>query len=192
LLTLARGVAFTIMSDPTQDDSDSSFVTQLTEHQLAMNLYVRSLLPGDPAVCDVLQQTNAKLWEKRKEFVPNTNFKAWAFSVARFEVLNHRKVQARNSKLIFSSNLEEVFASELANSELNFQERLVALRECLTKLKPQDRQLLMHRYSSSKGLEEFATQVGRSLGGLKVTLHRLRSALRVCMQRRLSQGDVSP
>ena len=179
------------MSEPNQDDSEAAFVTQLTEHQLALNLYVRSLLPGDPAVCDVLQQTNAKLWEKRSEFVLGTNFKAWAFSVARFEVLNHRKSQARNSKLVFSSDLEDVFTSELADSELNFQERLDALRECLTKLKPQDRQLLMHRYSSPGGLEEYAARVDRSLGGLKVTLHRLRSALRVCMQRQLSQGDVS-
>jgi Sigma-70 region 2 len=109
LLTLARRVAIANMSDPTQDDSDASFVTQLTVHQLALNLYVCSLLPGNPAVCDVLQQTNANLWEKRSEFRVGTNFKAWSFSVARYEVLNHRKSQARNSKLVFSSDLEEVF-----------------------------------------------------------------------------------
>ena len=180
------------MSDASENDPDAIYVTQLTEHQLALNLYVRSLLPGDPAVNDVLQQANTKLWEKRKEFTLGTNFKAWAFSVARFEVLNHRKGQARNAKLVFSNDLEEVFASELADSDLRVQERLDALRECLTKLKPQDRQLLMHRYSGPGRLEEYATQVGRSLGGMKVTLNRLRSALRSCIQSRLAQGDVSP
>ena len=53
----------------------------------------------------------------------------------------------------------------------------------LEKLRPQDRELLMHRYAKSGTLNEFAAQAGRSVGGLKVTLHRLRNALLECMQR---------
>jgi RNA polymerase sigma-70 factor (ECF subfamily) len=106
-------------------------------------------------------------------------------------VLNYRKQQARDSRLVFSGELEQFIAAELAGEELNVEERLEALRGCLSKLRPQDRQLLLHRYSNRGTLAEYADTIGRSLGGLKVTLHRLRSALLLCMERRLGAGEVA-
>lgn len=179
------------MHDSPPNDQDSTFVSQLTEHQLALQLYVRSLLPGDPAAGDVTQQANTKIWEKRAEFELGTNFKAWAFSIARFEVLNYRKTQARDARLVFSGELEKVIESELAEADLDLQERHQALRECMGKLRTQDRQLLLHRYSSGSPLIEFSKAVGRSLGGLKVTLHRLRSALLTCIQQRLGTEEAT-
>ncbi|MCB9875929.1 MAG: RNA polymerase subunit sigma-24, partial [Planctomycetaceae bacterium] len=90
-----------------QDDRDSRFVNELTTNQLSLSLYVRSLLPGDSAAHDVAQQANAKIWEKRGEFELGTNFKAWAFSIARYEVLNYRKRQSRDARLVFSDDLEQ-------------------------------------------------------------------------------------
>ncbi|WP_197442912.1 sigma factor [Lignipirellula cremea] len=52
--------------------------------------------PGDAAAQDVAQQTSARIWEKRADFQPGAHFKAWAFSIARFEVLNYRKQQVRD------------------------------------------------------------------------------------------------
>ncbi|MCA9059074.1 MAG: sigma-70 family RNA polymerase sigma factor [Planctomycetaceae bacterium] len=180
------------MPDLSHSSFESAFVAQLTEHQLSLQLYVRSLLPGDAAAGDVTQQANTKIWEKRSEFQLETNFKAWAFSIARFEVLNYRKSQARDARLQFSSELETVIAAELADADLHLQERHIALRECMKKLRTQDRQLLLQRYSSRRPLIQFAEAVGRSPGGLKVTLHRLRSALLICMQRRLGTEKVTP
>ena len=179
------------MSDSSHSDFETAFVTQLTEHQLALQWYVRSLLPGDPAAGDVAQEANAKIWEKRSEFELGTNFKAWAFSVARYEVLNYRKRQARDARLIFSVELEQTIESELAETDLDLQHRHQALRDCMAKLKTQDRQLLLHRYSKAGTLADFAATVGRSIGGLKVTLHRLRSALLVCVQRRLKTEEAT-
>ncbi|MCA8995071.1 MAG: sigma-70 family RNA polymerase sigma factor [Planctomycetaceae bacterium] len=180
------------MSNSSQSSFEAAFVAQLTEHQLALQLYVRSLLPGDLAAGDVTQQANTKIWEKRSDFELGTNFKAWAFSIARFEVLNYRKTQARDARLVFSGELEKLIESELAEANLDLQERHLALRECMGKLRTQDRQLLLHRYSSHGPLIEFAEAVGRSLGGLKVTLHRLRSALLTCMQQRLGTQEATP
>ena len=63
------------------------------------------------------------------------------------------------------------------------------LQRCLARLRPQDRELLMHRYAKAGTLSDFAGQVGRSVGGLKVTLHRLRTALLECMQRQASASE---
>ena len=180
------------MPDSNRSDFETSFVAQLTEQQLALQMYVRSLIPGDPAAIDVAQQANALIWEKRSDFELGTNFKAWAFSVARYEVLNYRKRQARDSRLVFSGELEKIIESELAEKDLGVPQRHHALRECLGKLRTKDRQLLLRRYSNRGTLAEFAESVGRSLGGLKVTLHRLRASLLTCIERSLRTGEATP
>lgn len=167
----------------TPQEREAHIVALLTGIQTALLLYVRSLLPGDPGAKDVAQQANATLWQKRDDFALGTNFKAWAFSVARYEVLNYRKRQARDARLVFSEELEETFAEELSARDDGAEQQHQALKRCLEKLRPQDRELLMHRYAKAGTLSEFAAQAGRSVGGLKVTLHRLRNALLECMQR---------
>ncbi|MDI1310999.1 sigma-70 family RNA polymerase sigma factor, partial [Prosthecobacter sp.] len=152
--------------------------------------YVQSLLPGDPSAHDVMQQANATLWKKRTDFTLGTNFKAWAFSVARYEVLNYRKQQARDSRLVFSAELEETFAEELAERDDDLEKRQAALKNCLTKLRQQDRELLLHRYASEGTLQDYSARTGRSVGGLKVTLHRLRYALLGCMEKQTGTEEA--
>ena len=165
----------------------TEFVAALTEIQLSLRLYVQSLMPGDAAAHDVVQQANATLWRKRDEFAPGTHFKAWAFSVARYEVLNHRKQQARDSRLVFGEELEKVLADDLIERPDDTERRHEALQGCLEKLREEDRELLLHRYTATAGtLDDFAQRMGRSVGGLKVTLHRLRNALLGCIEKQLA------
>ena len=174
----------------TGSDTEGHFVGLLTEVQLPLRLYVQSLLPGDPGARDVAQHANATIWRKRDDFVPGTNFKAWAFSIARFEVLNYRKQLARDVRLVFSEELEETFAAELADAGDNFEGRQEALKHCLEKLRIKDRDLLLHRYSSSGTLADYSEKTGQSVGGLKVTLHRLRNALLGCIQKHLEAQEA--
>ncbi len=170
---------------PTSDD-DAEFVALLTGCQSNLALYVRSLMPGDRGVEEVVQQANAKIWQKRAEFELGTNFRGWALAIARFEVLNYRKQQARDARLKFSDELEHVMATEVAELDDDLLERHTALRYCLQQLKPESRELLMQRYGSRETLADFAARLGRSAGGIKVTLCRLRSALSLCIERRLN------
>ncbi len=174
-----------------QNDRDAQFVALLTDFQLPLLLYVRSLLPGDPAARDVAQEASAKIWEKRADFELGTNFKAWAFSIGRYEVLNYRKRQSRDAKLMFSEDLAQTIADELAQAPGDIQDRHEALQACLQMLRPQDRRLLLHRYSSSTSLADYAAEYQRSVGGLKVTLHRLRTALLRCIEGRLESGEAA-
>ena len=171
-------------------ERDTAIVNLLTEHQLGLRLYVQSLLPGDSSAPDVTQQANTKIWEKRADFELGTNFKAWAFAIARFEVLNYRKQQARDSRLLFSDELEEIIAAEMEEQVEDFEQRQGALRLCLEKLKPKDRDLIRNRYFERTPLKDYAERIGRSPGGLKVTLHRLRNTLRVCIERQLPKNPT--
>ena len=172
------------------NDQDAEFVALLTSHQQALRLYVCSLMPGDPEAADVAQQANTTIWNKRAEFKLGTNFKAWVFSIARFEVLNFRKRKARDSRLVFSEELEELIAEELPAQSDDLEERQIALRGCLENLKPAQRNLIRHRYFTRTPLKDYAADVGRSAGGLKVTLHRIRKNLADCIENKLLGGQA--
>ncbi len=166
-------------------NDDSEFVALLTGCQSALALYLRGLMPGDRGAEEVLQQTNAKIWQKRDDFKPGTNFRAWSLAIARFEVLNYRKQQARDARVRFSDELEQTIAAEIVEQDDDFLERHSALKDCLQELKPGSRDLLMMRYGSEETLADFASRIGRSAGSIKVTLYRLRGVLLTCIQRRL-------
>lgn len=179
------------METSEDNNRESQIVALLTAIQVPLLLYVRSLLPADPAAGDVAQQANATIWQKRAEFELGTNFKAWVFSIARYEVLNYRKRQARDARLVFSAELEQTIAAELSDAHDDIQRRHEALQHCLGKLPARNRDLILHRYSSAGTLAEYAARVGRSAGGLKVTLHRLRNALLACIQQQLGGPEAS-
>lgn len=168
-----------------QPDDEAEFVAMLTSSQNAIALAVRALMPGARGVDEVVQQTNAKLWQKRSEFQTGTNFRAWANAIARFEVLNYRKQQARDARIQFSDELEQTIAAETAGVDEELLNRQSALRECLEQLKSDSREMLLSRYGSEETLDQLAERVGRSVGGIKVTLNRIRTALLGCIQRRL-------
>ena len=167
------------------DPDHAHFVSLLTDCQSALGLYVRGLLPGDRAASDVVQQANARIWEKRNDFEAGTNFKAWVLTIARYEVLNYRKQQARDARLRFSDEMEVTLAQEIAELDDDLLERQEALRKCLSRLSSENRDLLFLRYGSRETLPEFAARMSRSVGGLKVKLHRLRTSLAKCIERRL-------
>lgn len=177
------------MADESIDD-DAEFVAELTRLQGSLEVYVGGLLPGDPGREEVVQQTNAKIWQKRGEFTTGTHFRAWAFAIARYEVLNYRKHQARHARLMLSDELEQTIAEEMPQLDDDLAERRTALKDCLDELKSESRDLLMSRYGSKESIAETAERVGRSVGGLRVTLSRLRSALSDCIDRRIeSEGQ---
>jgi RNA polymerase sigma-70 factor (ECF subfamily) len=175
------------MAQPDPNSVSFEFVSLLTEHQGDLWAFILSLMPGHPDAKDVLQKTNLVLWEKREVFLSGTNFRAWAITCARFTVLDHLKRQKNRRIQLLDDELIAVIASEAQEQISTADRRLEALENCLARMRPQDRELLDYRYRTGGGLEDYARHVGRSVSALSVTLHRLRTALRRCVQTRLSK-----
>lgn len=170
----------------------TEFVSQLTRYQPDIWAYLLGLMPGHPDVSDVLQKTNLVLWNKRESFELGSNFRAWALTVARYEVMAHLKSQRRRPVFVFDDALIETLASEGPADMGDSSCRLEALETCLHSLRKEDRELLEHRYQRQGGLDDFARRCGRSVSALSVSLFRLRTALRRCVVQRLeSQGGAS-
>lgn len=169
-----------------QPGSSEAYVQQLIAHQEDLRAFIYSLLPNSPCADDVLQNTNLVLWKKRNSFKQGTNFHAWAFKIARYQVQHQYDRAVRETRLVFSEELLDQVADTASAPQLS-DANLVALRGCMAKLNDKQREVVTARYSQGHSLEQYATQTKSTAGSLRIALYRIRSTLRRCVESTLAR-----
>lgn len=158
------------------------FVSLLTEHQMALRCFILSMLPGCPDAADILQDTNVVLWEKMDSYKHGTPFRAWAFTVARYKVLQYRDREKRFGRVTLSEELLDVIEEKRRDVRPDFLEsKLAALNHCLAALNVSERAIIWSRYTD-RGADANSGILG---GSLRVTLCRIRRKLRDCVEKRM-------
>ena len=168
------------------DDIDA-FVRELTGCQDDLLLFIRTMSGDFHIASDIRQEVNMVLWRKRRQFIPGTSFRSWAYRVAHIEVKSNFRKVARRRVIALDPDLLECMAEELPEVAGDVPERRLALGRCMERLTPKDRELILHRYWSDKTLESLATASKRSVGTLKARLFQLRTSLRLCINDRLRE-----
>ena len=176
------------MPDDLSRNSDA-FVQLMTEHQGRLYAYILSLL-GDPDQAnDVLQETNLVLWRSAQEFQMGSNFRAWAFRIAHFQVMAHRQRQLRD-RLVFDDEMLAVLDPAAKAVDETYESRQERLTACLEKLPAHQRDLLRQRYADGLSLQAIAEAVRRTANAVAQTLFRVRRTLIDCVTR-LADGGAS-
>ena len=182
-------------SPPADDGDETRFVQLITDHQNLIRNFIISLLPGAPGVDDVIQATNAVIWRKRESFTPDSNFRAWAFTIARFQAMAHLQELRRRRWVTLDPDVAEMIAEEIEDDPIEvaaYESQLSALDRCLNKLRSKDRELVVQRYWHQTRLQDFAAISHRSINSLKVTLFRLRAALKRCIEEETASSTSAP
>lgn len=169
----------------TSDFDAEQFVCLLTEAQPRIYQYVRTLLPGQTQASDVLQDVNLLLWRRANEFRLGTNFLAWARKIAYYEVLAFYRDKKRE-KLVFDAELIELMATKAESISDQQETRQSALKNCLSKLTENSRQLIQNRYDSNQSVQSIAESQNRSVGSISQALYRIRHQLLDCVTKSLS------
>ena len=166
-------------------DRTGEFVGLFAAHDRVIYKYILTLLGNAESADEVFQETSMVLWKKFGEFLPESNFGAWACRVAYFEVLKFRQT-ARRDRLLFSDDLVGALAEQRTADADVLEERRLALRECLKKLGPHDRVLIEHRYGGTETIKQIAKRLGRPANTLYKALERIRHTLFECINKTVS------
>ncbi|MCW1884922.1 sigma-70 family RNA polymerase sigma factor [Luteolibacter flavescens] len=166
---------------------DHAFESLLVEHQRSLLLFIKSQVANHHEAEDLLQRTNVILWQKRGNFEEGSNFRAWAFAIARLEMMNQLRQLQRDRKVFTDEEAGERVADATSRTAHGDETSLIALRDCLKRLPPRDRELLFVRYSTDRPLKDYAENLSRSPGTLKARLHRIRERLRKSIMIRLRE-----
>ncbi len=165
------------------------FVERLTEAQSALYGCIHAMMAGAPAVADVLQETNRVLWKKAAEYDPARPFLPWAYRVAHFEVLAHRKRQSRD-RLVFDEELMGLLADEYAQQSSS-SGALHALELCLQKLPVGQRELVESRYARGEAVADIAARDGKAANAVSALLYRIRSLLAECIEKTVAKEGMA-
>lgn len=171
--------------DPALDERARNlqeFVCELTAAQGRIHAFIISLMPGSPDVSDVLQETNLTIWKSRERYQIGTNFLAWAFTIARLEVLHQRDRTKRLGRILLSPELTQVLADEVPHDVIH-KDYLQTLESCMAKLTDGQRDIIEARYQTGHSLEIHARLTGRNPGALRIALLRIRETLRECVEK---------
>jgi RNA polymerase sigma-70 factor, ECF subfamily len=178
------------ISSVASKDSTAEFIQLLTSNQSRLFAYLLSLLGNRQQAEDVMQETNMILWRKASQFQLGTNFNAWMFKIAYYQVLDHRR--KRNKQALFIQNDE--FLAELADTAATTSDIMDrqqdALRLCLDKLPERQRDIVRRRYSDGESIKSVAQQIGVAASAVKQTLFRARVSLIDCVHHRLKEQII--
>jgi RNA polymerase sigma-70 factor (ECF subfamily) len=178
------------MANDTHNETERRklLMTLMTRHQRQIFSYIYALVPDRHDAEDLLQETSLVICEKFNDFEEGTDFVAWGCQIAYWRIRYSRQKFAR-SKVLFDQDIVDAVAQTASTMTEELDDRHVALGNCLQKLHPRDRDLLLTRYEPGCGVEEAAKRSGRTLTTAYKALMRLRKLLLDCVTNKLaSQG----
>jgi len=163
------------------------FHQELVQAQGALYGYASALMAGSRDTWDVLQNANRVMCEKMSEVATPGDFRPWALTVVRFQVMAHRKRICRE-RHVFGAEIFEQVAAGAAKLEGAFAERIAALEECLQSLPERQRTYLALRYNDGLAVRDIADRLSRTENVIAAALYRARSTLADCIKLALGKG----
>jgi RNA polymerase sigma-70 factor (ECF subfamily) len=163
----------------------TQFVHLLTSHQPQIYAYVSTMLFGDSAAADVLQDTNLHLWAQADNYDFDRPFLAWAFGFARQRVMAYRKTCSR-SRLVFCDEALDLLSEQCLKASETVDERLMALQKCLQRLSSAQAELIRERYIAKTPVQTMAGRLNESAQNISSRLHRIRKILANCVEHTLA------
>lgn len=169
------------MDDSMEVNTSEDFVQLMTEYQGRMYAYILSLLADPNAANDILQETNLVLWRKSTEFQVGTNFKAWAFRIANFQVMAYRQRRIRD-RLVFDDDFMMTLSVDASSYDDTYEVRQKKLVTCMDKLPDRQRDLIERRYSIGVSIKKIADELKSTANSIAQALFRARNNLINCVK----------
>lgn len=174
-----------------REETYNEFVGLLARHDLAIRRFVRSLMPGNAGVDDVVQETALECWKKFGDFAParqenaSEEFVRWACVIARYKAMSWQRDRSRDRLVFRESVIEQLAAGALERMDQQESERR-AVKACLEELQDDHRRLVLSVHSPGESVARIAGETGESARRLYGRVNNLRKVVLQCVQQRLA------
>jgi RNA polymerase sigma-70 factor (ECF subfamily) len=150
--------------------------------------YISSLVLDFHHADDILQNVAAIVVRKREEFDRCRPFDHWAITIAKLEILKHRRTRARDRHR-FDPNLMEEITAAYEEEAPDLDERRRALADCVRHVAGRPRDVLQLRYAQGLKPAEIAQRLRMTASAVSVMIHRTRQSLHGCIERFLRREE---
>ena len=174
-----------------QQGDEFAFVSLYNRYKGAIFAFCLKMLLDREQALDVMQETFLRIYENRDRLLNAGSFKAWTFTIARNQSLNHLRRSSRQVALDEQQPLPGSDALRpLATLEKNEQVALV--NHFLARLKPEYREVLILREYQNLSYEEIAAITRSTLSAVKSRLFKARRKLAQFMEPALRRERAEP
>ena len=170
------------------------FLRLLTEHDRIFSIYVTGLVQPLQDAQDILQEGKIVMWRHFGKFKSGTNFVAWGRKILLRQILAYRRKMKHRRHGQLNEDIMVMLDVEMDSAirEKRWVKREQALRECLRKLKPEQRELIEQRYRDEASIEKISRQTDKTETAVYQLLYRIRKALQDCVQLTLNEAETKP
>jgi len=174
-----------------QSGSLKAFDHVVRRFELPIRAWAAAHCPPGIDADEVAQRTFIAAFKRLEEFKPGTNFSAWLFTIARYQLMgevtkSQRIADCRTRYALNQLNMELGRRTQLSGDAID--RKLNQLTACLEELAEKSRLLIAWRYKDEISLSEMASRTGRSVAAIKKQLWLVRQKLRECVEARLNAG----
>lgn len=169
------------------DDDRALLATLWEQARPAVFAYLTATVYDFHRAEDLLQEVAVAVASQFHGYDRERSFLAWAIGIARNRTLLYFREQARDRQHFSAATMQTLSDAAVQVSEDSSASQREALRHCLAKTVGRRRRMLDMRYTGGLSIADIAAQLGTTSNAVKITLHRVRTTLEQCIQRRLAQ-----
>lgn len=176
------------MTTPYENPQSTSFqdvAADIAAVQPRLYGFILKRLASREQALEVLQRTNLVLCRKADEFEPGSNFAAWAFTIAKFQVMAWRTSKGRD-RLVFTDSVANLLDRSAEEEADAVDQRVPLLKRCLARLHEADQTLIQQRYRDGERVDQLGERLQKSADSIAMRLMRIRKQLRDCVQTQLA------
>jgi RNA polymerase sigma-70 factor (ECF subfamily) len=147
-------------------------------------------LPYSDEAAEAVQDTFVRAHEQLAEFRAGADFGAWLRSICRYMILSRVKSYTRRKIKHddYKSQIAALAVEHLATvDEPDCDQLLAHLSRCREGLSESNQNLVSDRYAQALSIQQISEKTGRTETWVTSTLHRVRSALRTCIEKRIKE-----
>ena len=171
-------------------ETNEELTVYWVQAQPLVQSFVASLVPDFSEADDILQNVALVTTRRFAEYDRQRPFVAWTIGIAKTEISNYRRKNGKRPILLDVPVMESIaktFESEAARMHDIKKETERALAACIDKLGDKWKHILELHYLREHVPARIAQQLGMTKNNVLVTLYRIRTALRTCVNQQLRQ-----
>jgi RNA polymerase sigma-70 factor (ECF subfamily) len=158
-----------------QAGDEFAFVSLYNRYKGPVYAFCVKMLADREVAADVMQDTFLRLYENRDRLLKSSSFKSWLFTIARNQCLNTMR---RDKRMVgYGDGIEDVPGESTPVSRLEKSERIAMVSECLMRLKPDYREVLILREYQNLSYDEIAAVTRSTVSAVKSRLFKARRKL---------------
>ncbi len=180
------------MASPTPQDPPrhEEFVSLYVRHEAALFSFALTMVRHTADAEDVVQRASMTMWRCFNKYTPGTNFRAWAFQIAKNEALNHL-TKIKRDRHVFGEKLLEMIAERVDERADDLDAHRRALDFCIENLPTESRGIIEGCYAVGSTIRSFAEQSGETANKIYKRLNRIRAGLQKCVERQLGLKELA-